>query len=325
MTSRWTLRLSFRQVSALLIVYLVWGSTYLAIRFAIETLPTFTMAGVRFLIAGALLYGWGRWRGGPRATPREWRRMAAIGALLFLAGNGGVVWAEHQVPSGIAALLIAIEPAWIVLLSPLVIPATRLRLQSVLGVALGLAGVTILMLDPTGADPTRTEPLGALAIVGAAFTWALGSLLTTRRGLPTSRPIAFGGQMVCGGLLLLLLGAASGEWATLEVEQFSTRSLLALAYLIAFGSIVAISAYGYLLRTTAPIVAATYAFVNPVVAVGLGWLLADEPFTSRLALASAVILSAVALILRQEAAPQTKVELRGATAARAVDSRQEFG
>jgi drug/metabolite transporter (DMT)-like permease len=283
-------------------VYLVWGSTYLAIRFAIETLPAFTMAGTRFVVAGGLLYAWGRLRGAARPERAHWRPAALIGALLLLGGNGGVVWAEHRIPSGVTALLVAVEPVWIALLTPLVVVgARRAGLRVAVGLAAGLAGVAALVIDPTGGvDPSSVDLWGALAVVLAALSWALGSLVSVRARLPASPWIATGMQMLAGGALLLVAGAVSGEWSRVDVASFSMRSLGALAYLVVFGSIVAFTAYAYLLRNARPTVAATYAFVNPVVAVFLGWLFAGEPLTWRVGVASLLILVAVALIFSEK-------------------------
>jgi drug/metabolite transporter (DMT)-like permease len=288
------------ELVALLVVYLVWGSTYLAIRVAIETLPGFTMAGVRFIVAGALLFFWGRLRGGGTPSRTQWLRSAGIGALLLLGGNGLVVWSEYRIGSGVAALLIAIEPVWIALLAPLVLGAARVSWRTGLGLALGVGGVAALVIDPSGADSTRADPLGALAVVAASLSWAFGSIWTVRADLPKARAVGFGAQMLCGGALLLAAGALAGEWRSIEPTQFSSRSVVALLYLVFFGSIAAFSAYGYLLRATAPLVASTYAFVNPLVAVVLGWLFAAEPVGARLAVAASLILGAVALIFRDE-------------------------
>jgi drug/metabolite transporter (DMT)-like permease len=283
-------------IPALLVVYLVWGSTYLAIRLAIETLPGFTMAGVRFVIAGALLLGWGLWRGGSLGSWRQLPTTLGIGALLLLGGNGGVVWAEYRISSGAAALLVAVEPVWVALLAPAVTGAARAGWRTYSGLALGIGGVAALVLDPTGLDGSRVDPWGAVAVVVAALSWALGSLWTVRADLPTSRAVATGQQMIAGGLLLAFAGAATGEWAALDATRFSTSSLLAFGYLVVFGSIVAFTAYGFLLRAAPPSVVATYAFVNPVVAVLLGWLIVDESLSWRVAGASVMILGSLSLI-----------------------------
>lgn len=283
---------------ALATVYLVWGSTYLAIRFAIETLPPFSMAGLRFLLAGAVLYLWARATGAARPQRRYWGPSAGIGALLLLGGNGAVVWAEHHIPSGVAALLVAVEPVWIALLAPLVLGHRRAGARAVLSLLAGIAGVAVLVIDPAGFDATSIDPAGALAVVLGSLAWAIGSLWTVRAALPDSRPMATALQMLTGGAMLVLAGGAAGEWGGIHYETMSARSLLAFLYLVVFGSIIAFSAYAYLLRTARPAVAATYAFVNPVVAVLLGWLFAGESLTWRVAVASVLILAAVAVQIR---------------------------
>ena len=284
-------------VPALLVVYFVWGSTYLAIRYAIETLPGFTMAAVRFAIAGLILYLWGRSRGGARPTLRQLAASAGIGALLLLVGNGGVVWAEYRINSGVAALLIASEPVWVAVLTPLVLRRRGgIGWRTIAGLSLGVLGVAILVVDPRGLDPTRVDPVGATVILLSSFGWALGSLWSVRAELPPSREVSTGTQMLCGSALLAAAGAARGEWATVEPAAFSPRSVLALGYLIVFGSIVAFTAYNYLLRSAPPGLVATYAFVNPVVAVLLGWMLVDEPLGWRVGGAALPILGALALI-----------------------------
>lgn len=297
---------------ALATVYVVWGSTYLAIRFAIETLPTFTMAGARFLIAGGLLYAFARATGAPRPQPGAWGPAALVGALLLLGGNGAVVWAEHRIPSGIAALLVAVEPVFIALLAPLVLGGRRPGLRVFTGLAAGILGVAILVIDPRGLDATSVDPLGSAAVVLGALSWALGSLWSVRSRYAESPTLATGMQMLAGGLLLALAGGLAGEWRVLDWQGFSARSLAAFGYLVVLGSIVAFSAYAYLLRHARPSVVATYAFVNPVVAVLLGWALAGESLNWRVAAAAALILAALALILGErqggDAAPSRTEE-----------------
>lgn len=289
-----------RTLAALLVVYLVWGSTYLAIRFAIVSLPTFSMAGVRYLVAGTLLYLWGRLRGGARPEARTLLPIAVIGALLLVGGNGLVVWAEHRIPSGIAALLIATEPLWIALLVPLVTRGRRPGMRTYAGIAVGLSGVFVLVGGFGGMRSGGIDVAGAFAVVAASFFWALGSLYSTRAKLPPSPWIATGSQMLAGGGLLLLLGGAAGEWATFEPAKVTAPALWALGYLVTFGSIVAFTAYAYLLRNARPTVVSTYAFVNPIVAVLLGWWIVDEPVDGRVVVAGALILAALLAILYDE-------------------------
>ncbi|HYO15733.1 MAG TPA: drug/metabolite exporter YedA [Thermoanaerobaculia bacterium] len=284
---------------ALAAVYLIWGSTYLAIRFAIETLPPFLMASARFLVAGGLLYAWARWKGAPRPSPVHWRSAALIGMFLLLGGNGGVVWAEQRVDSGLAALLVSTEPLWIVLLVWLLPGGNRPTMRVVTGLLLGFAGL-VLLVNPS-ATTDGVDPLGAAVIVLAALSWAWGSLYGQRARLPESPLLTTGMQMLCGGGLLFLASLVAGEPANFDPAAVSLRSALALGYLLVFGSLVAFTAYVWLLRAASPVLVSTYAYVNPVVAVLLGWVLAGEPLTVGTLIAAAVILSGVALITSSQA------------------------
>lgn len=278
--------------AALGAVYLIWGSTYLAIRFAVETLPPFLMAGTRFVVAGALLYAWRRAAGFARPSPRQWRAAALVGGLMLLGGNGGVVWAEQWIESGTAALLVATVPFWMVLLD-WARPGGQAPRPTVWGgLLVGFVGVILLL----GAPATGPRYLvSGLVVVLAAVAWAAGSLYSRTAVLPAPL-LATSMQMLTGGSFLLLAGLVTGEAATLDPATFSTRSLLALLYLIVFGSLISYSAYVWLLRVTQPALASTYAYVNPVVAVILGWLLADERMNARVVLATAIIVGGVALI-----------------------------
>lgn len=279
-------------IAAFVTVYLVWGSTYLAIRFAVETLPPFTMAGLRFFAAGLVLTAWTYLRG-ERASLAHWRTASVIGALMLVAGNGVLAWAEKTVPSGIAALLVAFVPLWMVVLSAM--RGTRPSRPTLVGLALGLFGL-VLLIGPSaivgGADLDR---VGAWAIVFAAFTWALGSVYASTAPQHPSAFLSAGLQMVTGGVMLLALGFVLGERVVLETA--TQRSVLALGYLIVFGSIVAYTAYNWLLRNADTAKVATYAYVNPIVAVFLGWALAGEALTPRVGLAASIIVGAVALII----------------------------
>jgi len=278
-------------------VYLIWGSTFLGIRLAIETLPPLVMAGLRFLIAGAVFYAWGRVRGHQAPSASHWGRTAAVGALLIFGGNGLVTWAEIRVPSGIAALFIASTPLWMVLLENWargrLIPPARIAA----GVGLGFLGV-FLLLDPRGIlNHGSVNPAGAVALVLSALCWASGSFLAKRISLPSSPLLASGMEMIWGGLLLLLAATARGEWLTLDVSQVTLKSWAAFVYLIVFGSWVAFLAYHWILRKSSLEKASTYAFVNPAVAVFLGWVFAGEKITPKILGATALILASVALIL----------------------------
>jgi drug/metabolite transporter (DMT)-like permease len=286
---------------ALAAVYIVWGSTYLAIRFAIETLPPFLMAGSRFLFAGTLLYGWARFRGAPRPSLVHWRSAVLIGAFLLLGGNGGVVWAEQRVDSGLAALLVSTEPLWIVLLFWLRPGGQRPMARVFGGLLLGFAGL-LLLVKPSSTG--GIDPVGATVLVLASLSWAWGSLYGQRAKLPDSPLMTTGMQMLGGGALMLLMSTALGEPARFEPSEVTLRSMLALGYLVVFGSLVAFTAYIWLLRVASPVLVSTYAYVNPVVAVFLGWALAGEPVTAGTLAGAAVILSGVALITSSQVKPK---------------------
>lgn len=281
-------------------IYIIWGSTYLAIRFAVETLPPFSMASVRFLVAGALLYAWARSRGIPAPTRAEWRSAWVVGALLLVGGNGGVVWAEQYIASGTAALLIATVPFWMVFLEWLAGQAPRPRASVLLGLAVGLIGVWLLVSDVSARHESGHATLGIAALLFAAFSWSAGSIYSRRGGLPRSPWMATASQMVTGGVALAAVSLVSGEMIGWRPEAASMKSVLSLVYLIVAGAIVAYSAYVWLLRVTTPAAVSTYAYVNPVVAVALGWLFASEPVTMRMGVASAIILGAVVVVHRTQ-------------------------
>jgi drug/metabolite transporter (DMT)-like permease len=283
-------------IAAFLAVYLIWGSTFLAIRFAIETLPPFLMAGVRFIIAGALLYGWSRMRGADRPTRPQWIAAAIVGTLLLMGGNGAVVWAEQRVPSGIAALLVAITPCWMVLLDWLRPGGDRPAAQVGVGLLLGLAGLVLLVGPSSIMGAGAVDLLGAIVLLFGALSWSVGSIYSRQAPFPKAPLLATGMQMLVGGTVLVFAGTVAGEPGRIVWDAITLKSAAALIYLIVFGALVGYSAYVWLLRVTTAALAGTYAYVNPVVAVLLGWALADEPLTLRMLLAAAVILSGVALI-----------------------------
>jgi drug/metabolite transporter (DMT)-like permease len=285
-----------RLIAAFAAVYLVWGSTYLAIRYAVETLPPLLMAGARFVIAGGILLLFARLRARSRPTKTDWFTGLVSGALLLLGGNGAVVWAEQRVPSGIAALLVAVVPLWMVLLDWLRPGGRRPALPVFIGLGLGLVGLGLLVGPDALHGSSDISLVGAGVLMFGSFSWAVGSLYTKRAPRPSSANNGSGTQMFAGGLCLLLVGALTGEVGRLDVAHASSQSLLGFAYLVTFGSLIGFTAYLYLLAHTTAAKAATYAYVNPVVAVFLGWLVAHEPVTSRTVLAAAVILAGVAII-----------------------------
>jgi len=284
--------------AALISVYVIWGSTYLAIRFAVESLPPFTMSGVRFVFAGAVLYAWRRARGDAAPSGRQWRSAAIVGLFLLAGGNGGVVWAEQRVVSSVAALLIGTVPLWMVLIDALRPQGPgRPGWKAGLGVLTGFAGVALLIGPSWSGDGVgHVDRIGALAVVLGALLWSIGSLYSRNAELPSSPLLATSMEMITGGAGLLLLGVVGGEWARLDVDAFSPRSLLAFGYLVVFGSWVAFTAYTWLLRAAPTPLVSTYAYVNPLVAIVLGHVLAGEPLTARTLLAAAIIVGSVALI-----------------------------
>ncbi|MEK9502233.1 EamA family transporter [Gaopeijia maritima] len=287
-----------RLLLAFAAVYLIWGSTYLAIRFAIETMPPFTMAGVRFLSAGALLYLWARSRGAPNPTRRQVRDGAVIGAFLLLGGNGAVVWAEQWVPSGLVALLVATVPLWMVLIDWGWGDGERPSIGVALGLVQGLVGVAWLTGGLQGEEFGPRAMVGGVVVLLGALSWAVGSIVARTAQAPAAPRMATATQMLAGGAMLLVVGGGAGEWSGFAPAQVSAASWLALAYLVVFGALVGYSAYIWLLGVTTAARVSTYAYVNPVVALVLGWALADEPLTPRTLGAAAVILSAVLILNR---------------------------
>ncbi len=285
-------------------VYVIWGSTYLAIRFAVETLPPLLMAGVRFGVAGLTLCIVLRARGAPRPDARQWWAAGVSGALMILGGNGVLSWAELYVPSGVAALIVATVPLWFVGLVWLGPDREAPAPLELAGVGLGLFGVALLVADSgrsTSAAGGGMVVWGALAVVAASGSWAAGSLYTRRAPLPSPPLYATALTMLAGGALLLAAGVARGEAGRFDPGAVSGRSVAALAYLIVFGSIVAFSAYAWLLRVVRPALVGTYAYVNPVVAVLLGWWLAGETLTARMAVGASIVVVSVALVQRGRA------------------------
>ncbi|ALJ00139.1 EamA family transporter [Rufibacter tibetensis] len=284
----------WRKIAAFAAIYVIWGSTYLAIAFAVETLPPFLMAGMRFLLAGAILYSWAVWRGAKAPSLFHWRNTAIIGGCLLLLGNGAVVWAEQKVPSGIAALLVTTEPLWIVVLQ-WVGKSRQVPSKGVLlGLVIGVVGM-IILVSPWELEG-GVDMMGSIAILLAAGAWAWGSLFSSKATLPDSPILTTGMQMLCGGGLLFLTGTIAGEWQTTDWGVVSQRSWLALAYLVVFGSLIAFSAYSWLTRVAPPSQVSTYAYVNPVIAVLLGWALAHEVITGQTIIATVLLVAAVVLI-----------------------------
>ncbi|MFF5974749.1 EamA family transporter [Streptomyces sp. NPDC012769] len=283
---------------ALGIVYVVWGSTYLGIRIVVETLPPFLSAGARFVTAGLLLAGIIAWRQGPaalRVSPRQLASAAVVGLLLLLGGNGLVVLAETSVPSGLAALLIAVVPAWVVLLKAGF--GERPSAGGVVGVLLGLAGLAVLTLPGLSGD---VKTGGVVLVIVATLLWSTGSFSSSRIPMPANPFTASAYEMIAGGLGCLGVGLIRGEQHGLDLSAVSGRSWAALGYLIVFGSLIAFTAYAWLLHTAPLSLVATYAYVNPVVAVALGALILDEALSWPIVLGGAIVVAGVCLIVSTE-------------------------
>ncbi len=289
-------------VAAFAAVYLIWGSTYLFIRIAVETMPPLLMAGVRFVVAGGVLLAITSRMAGAARDPvgwPQWRATAIAGGLLLAGGNGGVSFGEQYVASGVVALLIATVPLFVALLGALAL-GVRLRRPAVAGIAIGLLGTAVL-LRPGSAGSTDTAHM--LLVLASPLCWAAGSLYATRGRLPRRALVATGMEMLCGGALLIVLALATGEAAAVHVDRISMASWLSVLYLIVFGSLVAFSAYVWLLTKVTTTAVSTYAYVNPLVAVLLGWAVLGERITAQTLIAGALIVVAVALILARPSSP----------------------
>ena len=289
---------AIRLALAFVAIYVIWGSTYLAIRYAVETIPPLVTAGIRHSIAGGILLAWAWWRGF-RPTRSQWVAGFALGALFFLIGHGSLHWAEQYVGSGLAALLIATEPMFILVLAWMM-GRQKISLLSALGLGLGVAGVAMLM----GAELSLkgSSLWGLLAVLLGSLSWSLGVVVSPRLKLPSDALGRTALPTLCGALMLLIAAGITGEFHQTHWASISLRSVFGLGYLITFGSVVAFTAYIWLLQRVPPALVATHTYANPVVAVILGWLLAHEPLTMRVVLASIAILGAIVLIRRGERA-----------------------
>lgn len=292
--ARWQVLLAFAGV------YLIWGSTYLAVRFAVQTIPPFIMTGTRFVISGSVVFAWARLRGAPLPKLRQWGPAAVVGGLLMFGAMGGGAWALQFVPSGIGAVLVGSVPIWVVLEEWLLFKGRRPSGGVLLGLLLGMLGIVLIvgpdqLLRNTGGGALMSA-LGMLVIVGGATLWAFGSLFSRDADLPDSPRLTLGMEMLSGAAFLMLAALVSGDFGRLDVGAVTLRSVLSLTYLALVGSILAFSAYFFLLRNVAAARAATFAYVNPVIALFLGWALGDEPLTARTLVASAVIIAGVVII-----------------------------
>jgi drug/metabolite transporter (DMT)-like permease len=289
-------------------VYLLWGSTYLAIKYAVASIPPFVMGATRFVIAGVALYAFARWRGQPAPNRTEWRSAASTGVLMLAFGNGAVIWSEQTVPSGIVAIIVATVPLWMVLLDWLRPHGVRPKRTMFVGLTLGLIGIAVLV----GSGARGHVPImGALVLMLGSISWAIGSILTRHTERPRSAFVYSALQMLAASAAFAIMAVAFGELREFTLDRVTMGAVVGWVYLVIFGSLIGYTAYIYLLGNVSAAKAATYAYVNPVIAVFLGWAVAKEPIGPRTLVAAAVILAGVAIITAtQSSAAQSTGEHR---------------
>ncbi|HLJ22632.1 MAG TPA: EamA family transporter [Candidatus Acidoferrales bacterium] len=294
-------RPTWKTVSAFAIIYLVWGTTFLAIRIGVQEVPPFLLAAIRFAVAGAILCVWMRARGELFPTARQWMAAAAIALLIFVFDYGMLFWAEQRVPSGVAAVMLATIPAFLAIAEIIFLRTQRLTARLVVALLIGLGGVAVLMSRSLNLGGAPIDKRGAAALLVASISWAIGSVLTRKVTLPPSKGMSSGAQMLAGGVLLALAAAVLGEFRDFHPMEVSRAAWLALLYLIVFGSIVAFTAYVWLIHHESPTKVGTYAYVNPLVAVLVGYFLGGEPLGARTILGTACVLASVILITMAKA------------------------
>jgi drug/metabolite transporter (DMT)-like permease len=287
---RWKILLAFA------IIYLVWGSTFLAIRIGVREVPPFLLAGMRFFAAGIVLYAWMRANGTTSPSRREWASTTLLAVLIFVVDYGLVFWAEQRVPSGITAVMLATIPVFTALMEILILRTQKLTLRLGCALVVGLAGVAVLVSRSVGFGDAPIERSGAIALVVAALCWSLASVLTRKLRLPESKVMSSGAQMLVGGILLMVVAVAFGEFRGFHLRTVSTAAWLALAYLVVAGSIIAFTAYVWLIHHESPTKVGTYAYVNPVIAVLLGYFLGGETLGARTVAGTSLILVSVVVI-----------------------------
>jgi len=288
---RWQIVLAFA------IIYLVWGSTFLAIRVGVREVPPFLFAGMRFSAAGIMLYAWMRAKGAASPTRREWASLSLLAVLIFVLDYGLLFWAEKRVPSGVAAVMMATIPVFMALAEILFLRTQRLTLRLASALLIGIAGVAVLVSRSVGFGEAAIDTSGAIALVVAAISWSLASVLTRKLHLPESKVMSSGAQMLAGGILLTLTAAILGEFRGFQVNAVSTGAWLALVYLIVAGSMVAFTAFVWLIHHESPTKVGTYAYVNPVVAVLLGYALGGEGLGARTIVGTLLVLVSVVAVI----------------------------
>jgi len=286
-----------KTIFAFIAIYVIWGSTYLAIRYAIESVPPLLMMGARSFIAGLILFFWSRLRGNGRIEKEHWRALVIIGASFFLVAHGLLAWAEVRVLSGLAAVLVASEPLWIVTIESFFLKDARVTKKGIFGLILGFGAIVFLIASTEGISSSKGDTIASLAIVFGAISWSGGAVYSRVAKLPESPLLSAGMELMIGGFLLLIAGVIFGEAHQFSIAEVSTRSFLALGYLIALGSVTAFSSYVWLLGNTSATRVSTHTYVNPLIAVLLGWLIADEHLTVELLIATVFIIISVFLVL----------------------------
>jgi drug/metabolite transporter (DMT)-like permease len=281
---------------AFAIIYFVWGSTFLAIRVGVREVPPFLLAGVRFLVAGIVLYAWMRAKGTPSPAVREWRAASLLAVLIFVFDYGFLFWAEKRVPSGIAAVMMATIPVFMALSEIVIMKTQRLSARLAMALLIGIGGVTVLVSRTLSFGEVPIDTAGACALIVAAISWSLASALTRKLPLPAAKAMSSAAQMLTGGILLTLTAALLGEFRGFHIQAVSRAAWLALAYLIVAGSIVAFTAYVWLIHHESPTKVGTYAYVNPVVAVLVGYFLGGEAIGPRTILGTVLVLVSVIVI-----------------------------
>ena len=301
---------AWKVLLAFSIIYFVWGSTFLAIRVGVQHVPPFLFAALRFIVAGAALFGWMHGTGTPSPSAREWRSVSLLALLIFVCDYGLLFWAEKRVPSGIAAVMLATIPAFMALAEILILRTQRLTPRLGLAMLIGVAGVMVLVSRTVSFGDAPIDPIGACALIMAAVSWAISSALSKKLQLPSSKAISSGAQMLAGGLMLMVVSATVGELRGFQIQAVPVRIWLALLYLIVAGSIIGFTAYVWLIHHESPTKVGTYAYVNPVVAVLIGYFLGGEALGARTLLGTGLVLVSVVVITTTKKAQATASEVQ---------------
>jgi drug/metabolite transporter (DMT)-like permease len=314
-----THRPAWKTLLAFAIIYIVWGTTYLAIRVGVQEVPPFLLAGLRFLIAGGVIYGWMIAHGEPSPTARQWLAASVIGIMIFVMDYGLLFWAEERVPSGVAAVMMATIPVFMALSEIIILRTQKLTARLTLALLIGIGGVAVLMSRSLNLAGAPIEKMGALALIIASISWSIASVLTRKLSLPTSKVMSSGAQMLAGGVFLALTAAAIGEFRNFHPLSVSRVAWFALLYLIVAGSIIGYTAYVWLIHHESPTKVGTYAYVNPVVAVLVGYFMGGEAMGVRTILGTLFVLTSVVVITGTKA-KQTAAALPVGNPAKAVES-----